>query len=135
MIATHCSAVTILSAKHASLGHLLVFSVLLGWIGHNVIIRLGVVLHGDEIGGVRCIDGDGIRFEILTSHDVQRQGADVRIRVLLTLRQVGDEGGDVLFELGEVHGHIVLIELRVLVVLLVAGDGELEARLAELGDH
>ena len=59
----------------------------------------------------------------------------MRIWVLLALGQIGDEGGDVFFELSEVHGHVILVELRVLVVLLVASDGKLESRVAELGDH
>jgi len=59
----------------------------------------------------------------------------VGIGVLFALGQVGDEGRDVLLELGEVHGHVVLVELRVLVVLLVASDGELESAVIELGDH
>lgn len=57
------------------------------------------------------------------------------IRVLLTLSQMGNEGGDVLFEFGQVHGHIVFIELSLLIVLLVSGDGKLESRVIELRDH
>ena len=124
-----------LGAEHASLGHLFVLSVLLGWVGHNVVIRLRVVLHRDEICGVWCIDGNRIGLEVLACHDVQRQGADVSVWVLLALGQIGDEGGDVFFELREVHGHVVLVELRVLVVLLVASNGKRESRVAELGDH
>jgi len=59
----------------------------------------------------------------------------VRVGVLLALGQVGDEGRDVLFQFGQVHSDVVLIELSVVVVLLVAGDGELEAGIVELGDH
>ena len=127
--------VAILSAEHASLGHLLVFSVLVGRVSDNVIIRLGVVLHRHEIGCVWRIDGDWISLKVFACHDVQRQGANVSIWVLLALGQVSDEGRDVFLELGEVHGDIVLVELRILVVLLVAGHCKLESGVAELGDH
>ena len=127
--------VAILSAEHASLGHLLVFSVLVGRVSDNVIIRLGVVLHRHEIGCVWRIDGDWISLKVFACHDIQRQGANVSIWVLLALGQVSDEGRDVFLELGEVHGDIVLVELRILVVLLVAGHCKLESGVAELGDH
>ena len=86
-----CCSVTSV-AEHASLGHLLVLSVLISWVGQNIVIRLGVVLHGDKIGSVWCIDGDRVRLEVLARHVVQWKGADVRVGVLLALGQVSDEG-------------------------------------------
>lgn len=57
------------------------------------------------------------------------------VSVLLALGQVGHELGDVLFELGQVSDDVVLVELGVIVVLLVAGDGQLEAGSVEVVDH
>ena len=51
------------------------------------------------------------------------------------MSSVGDQRGDVLFELGQVHGDVVFIELGLLVVLLVCSDGELESGLIEFRDH
>ena len=57
------------------------------------------------------------------------------IWVLLALSKIVNEGGDVLFELSQVHDDIILIELSVIVVLLMTGDGERETRVVELADH
>ena len=124
-----------LSAEHATLGHFLVLSVLFGWVSHDVIVRLRIVLHTDKVCGIWRLNCDRVRLEILAGHVFQWEGADVRVWVLLTLGQVSDEAGDVFLELCQVHGHVVLIELGFFVVLLVTGDGKLESGLAELGDH
>ena len=83
---------SILGTKHASPGHLLILPVLVSWVGHNVVVRLGVVLHGDEIGSVWRIDGDRVRLKVLARHVVQWKGTDVGVGVLLALGQEGNEG-------------------------------------------
>ena len=119
----------------ALLGKLLEFAVLFSRVGDDVLIVGLVFKNGTDVSDVGSIDGDRVSLEVFLGHDVQREGRDVGVSVLLTLSEVGDEGRDVLLELGQVHGHIVLVELRVLVVLLMAGDGELESAIVELGNH
>ena len=55
--------------------------------------------------------------------------------MLLTLGQVGNEGRNVLFELCQIQSHVILVELRVFIVLLVVGHIECETAVVELGDH
>ena len=57
------------------------------------------------------------------------------ICMLLTLSKEGDECRDILFELCQVHGNVVLVELSIVVVLLVARNGERESAVVEFGDH
>jgi len=45
-------------------GHLLEFTVLLGGVGDDVLVGVGIILHALEFGGVRGIDGDGIGLEV-----------------------------------------------------------------------
>jgi hypothetical protein len=59
----------------------------------------------------------------------------VGIWVLLTVGQEGDELGHVLFELSQVLGNVVLIELHVIVVGHVTGHSKLESGLGELVHH
>jgi len=122
--------------EDTSLGHRLELSVLGGGVGDDVVIRLRFVLSVDVFLGVgHMLDGNGVGFEVLARHLIERKGADVRVRVLLTLSQVSDERGNVFFKFSQVHGNVVLIELCVFVVLLMAGDSKLETRVIELGDH
>ena len=116
-------------------GHLLVLAVLLGGVSDDLVVGVSFILHGDEVGRVRRIDSNRIGLEVLRGHDIEREGRDVGVRVLLTLSQVSDEGGDVLFELSQVHSDVVFIELGLLIVLLVCSDGELESGLVEFRDH
>lgn len=116
-------------------GKFLELAVLLSRVGYDVLI-VGLVLQDRaNVSDLGRIDGDRVSLEVLLCHHVERESRDVGVGVLFTLGKVGDEGRDVLFELGEVHGHVVLVELRVLIVLLVAGNGELESAAVELGDH
>jgi len=73
--------------------------------------------------------------EVFDRDLVERQGLDTCVHGLVALCEEGNKHVDVLFELGQVHQHVVLVELDIFVVLHGLGDGEVEVRLLEVGYH
>jgi len=81
------------------------------------------------------VDGEWTLVEFLVGHGVQGKSRDWGVWVLVLLGQVSNKVGDVLFQLRQVQGNVVLVEHQVTVVLHVAGNGQLELAITELVDH
>lgn len=66
---------------------------------------------------------------------VKRKGLDTRVLGLVPGGKEGDEHVDVFFELRQVQRYVVLIELHIFMILHGGGDGEVEVRFLEVGNH
>jgi len=96
---------------------LLVLAVLVHWVRDDFVVRCRIVFHGNEVVSVWSVDGDRALVELLVLHVIERKCGNRGIWVLLAVSQVSDEDGDVLFELSQVHGYVVLIESHIVIVL------------------
>lgn len=99
----------------------------------DVLLHVCAFLVGLPVG--RRVDADLGLLEVLLVELLQRNRADGRVGVLLLEGSVGDERGDVLFELCQVLDDVVLGEDNTILVVLLLGNAEEELALLEHVDH